>query len=216
MAKRKKFDAPKLPSTGGRPAIDWALLFDLWVVGQTPKRDFLLQYGLSTTSGTVRANTKHWTQAAKAGERDAAKIRLEQRTQEEKERVTKKDGPQGVWEFVMQCRQGQALDDWKTAQAVRSHIKMLLQSNVHVREGSDPTTTLTARGLKDISEALERVQKVQRLALGMSTDNIGVSNPGQGDNDPNVENLGDGSCPVFVVEVNDQGKFKRARPRQVR
>lgn len=214
MAKTKKMNLPKLPSTGGRPAIDWAMLFDLWVVSNKPKRDFLLQFGLSTTSGHTRAQTQHWTQDAKKAEHDAARIRLEQRADEVKELGKNKAMPQGIWEFVMQCRQGQAGEDWKTAQAVRSHIKMLLQASVIVHEGHDPTTTLTARGLKDIAEALERVQKVQRLALGMSTDNVGVADPGTGDS--NVEDLGDGSCPVFVVEVNDNGKFKRARPRQVR
>ncbi len=211
MTRRKNIEAPKLPSTGGRSAIDWGILFDLWVIGQTPKRDFLLKYGLSTTSGQVRKMTKHWTQDAKKAELEVARIRLDQRAADEKAKGTARE-PRGIWEFVQQCRQGQAGEDWRTAQAVRSHVKMLLQQGLE-QTADGPRTLMSARELTNIAEALEKVQRIQRLALGMSTDNIGVADSS---GDSNVEDVGDGSCPIFLVEVNDAGKFKRARPRQVR
>jgi hypothetical protein len=57
------------------------------------------------------------------------------------------------------------------------------------------------------------VQRIQRLSLGMSTENVGVDRP---EENVNVEKSTDGDgpqLPVYVVEMSRGGKFVRARLR---
>lgn len=213
MGKSKTKPPPMAWQPGpGRKAVDWGLLQDLWIISGKPKRDFLGQYGISLASTHTRAQVAKWGKEVNVATKEAARLRLEQRAQSDKT-LPQEDG--GLWQFVMQMRKGQAGEDWKTAQAVRQHVKMIIQQATTHEPGQTPRTTLNSRELCNLAEALERIQKIQRLALGMSTENIGIDHPNQDDDGPAIDQTQEYTGPVFVVEVSDSGKFKRARPRQI-
>lgn len=118
---------------------------------------------------------------------------------------------------IFDFRKNQALSDFKLADNIKTHIKIYLNNSVtrHVdSNGREKVeTNLTTSQIRQIVYALEGVQKIQRLALGMTTENIGI--------EPHLINAletsqnADDNCPVFEVQVNKDGKFEKARPTQV-
>ena len=116
----------------------------------------------------------------------------------------------GLWQIVQQWRAGQAESDWSTANNIRQHLKLILNQAIIKDDNGNPKTKLSPRDLVNVADALETLQKVQRLALGMSTENVGVDRPDDGSHvDTGDDELG---CPIFEVQISDNGKFKRARP----
>jgi hypothetical protein len=193
----------------GRPSIDWAALFHEWVKSRKRKAEFLRSKGIDPGSGSSIRNTRDWTMAAKG----AAAI-----VQKAAEPVIE-DTINELWQIVQQWRRKQAEFDYKTADNVRLHVQAILREKIS--QIVDPETgktvarsKLKASELMNLTRALESVQRIQRLALGMSTENIGVDRI---DPDTHVEKQepDDQTGPVFIVEVNKNGRFIRPRPRQV-
>lgn len=125
--------------------------------------------------------------------------------------------PRTSWNKVLDWRANQANHDWKTSDTIRMHIALVLKhglQKIRVDGRDEWATTLKPGDIRQLAMAAADVQRVQRLALGMSTDNIGVDSP-----DSNVEKAvesADGTKPanLFVVEMTKGGKFTRARPRR--
>jgi hypothetical protein len=124
------------------------------------------------------------------------------------------------WEFVVRHRGEQAVADWLEADAVRAHIAATLEAGWQIRHEQGLGTAealegkiskLTAVELKQLASALAVVQRVQRLALGLSTDNVGVDAPYAPVETAAGERRG---MPVFAVEMAG-GKFVSPRPRRV-
>ena len=200
----KKMEPPKRRNTGGRPAIDWPKLYDEWSGSGLPIRDFLDKYGLSLKSSTTRAMVSGWRRGD-----TAAKKRMEHVA---KMQNPNKVEPSNLWQIVQQWRAGQAETDYKTANAIRQHINALLSRGVLTNADGKIESKLSPRDLINLADAAATVQKMQRLALGMTTDNVGVAQP----DESHVDQTDDApDCPIFVVEVSDSGKFKRARPKQI-
>lgn len=126
------------------------------------------------------------------------------------------------WQMVQKWRQKQAADDYRTTDTIRSHVKLLLKNSIEkvtVTDDDGVTKTefvskLTPQDLRALSHTTEALQRVQRLALGLSTENIGVevgsSEATEGNNEDTNE------IPTFEVEINRNGKFVRSRPRRLK
>jgi len=198
---------PMIHGGGGRPAINYAAFFELWVKSDLTKKDFFKEYGMNPNAGNIRRNTKHWTKHSKALRKAAIENGAD------KVAVTESES---LYQMVMQWRSGQARSDYEITEAIKVHIKMILNHGVTKQADGSTVSSLKPSELKAIAGALESVQKVQRLALGMSTENVGVDFPEPDSNVETPEQIDDGpKIPVFVVEVSESGKFKRARPRQI-
>lgn len=78
-------------------------------------------------------------------------------------------------------------------------------------------TTFSPSDLARIAQVAESVQKIQRLSLGMSTENVGMDRP---EDTSHIEKTAqpastDPQLPTYVVEMSRGGKFVRSRPRLV-
>jgi hypothetical protein len=202
---KKNNNSKVLPFRNGR-AIDWELLFNEWVKSRKPRAQFLRDNGLDPGSGNVKRATNQWTADIKFAHKKTKKAGL---------KATRPVAEiADIWQIIQQWRKGQAINDYKAAEAIRNHVELILKSGLEVVEvGSKKVKRVTLKpvDLKHLAECIEKLQRIQRLALGMSTDNIGVD---IGETDSRVEQVTD-DCPVFAVEVNKNGKFIRPRPRQV-
>lgn len=183
-----------------KTSIKWDQLFDEWLGSGLSKEDFLQNKGFSKTAAQEKSQS--WVRDVKKANYYAAKASSKMTD------VT--DDANELWQIVQGFRRNQALTDYKTAEAIRTHCKMMLQ-NATIRSVKDGRevfeTALKANELRALAHTIELVQKVQRLALGMSTENIGIDGKLEIDKDT------DEHVPVFEVQVGQNGKFLPARPR---
>jgi hypothetical protein len=197
-----------MTKTGGRPAVNYELLFDEWVKSGLHRVAFLESYGLDPKSPTVRRKTKSWnrdTQAAqKAMKRTNAYDKGTPRPQQEIAEM---------WQLVQGWRRGQAGKDFECAEKLRQHLDSLLAQHLKIVDG-EMISKLTPTSLGRLADTAAKIQRMQRLALGMSTDNVGI--PILPEPETHVEGEQQTSdVPVYVVEVNKDGKFIRSKPRQI-
>lgn len=204
--------------------IDWDQLFDQWLKSNLPRAQFLRAKGMDPTNPTVKQRTRAWNRnrgdtkkiienLKEATDGLSAEIQLNADYAPED---MKSSDSRTLWGIVQTFRKHQFFKDYRTADKIREHITLML--NQHMKGLMDPEgkkTTLKAIDIKHLSEALAQLQKVQRLAIGLSTDNIGVSVDDDTAGDNTVEPSANNDGPIFVVEVLDNGRFKQARPRQV-
>lgn len=205
--KKDKKNPPKQHGNVGRSPIDWTQLYHMWLKSGMAKPEFLEQFGISLKSAKTKMMIAAWS-------------RDERTTATKMQNLnTLVNGPASdshvasLWQVVQQWRAGQAESDFKSADAIRTHVKLML-NNGFVRDGNgNVQTKLTPSQINSLADTLAVVQKIQRLALGMSTENVGVDKP----MDTHIEQPtgADSDIPVFVVEINDQGKFIRPRPKLV-
>lgn len=192
----------KQPGQPGRPPVAWDQLYNEWLKSKKTKREFLTEYGFSLQSSTVKQMIAAWSRDEKTSRARMGRLVKSQQTPEKH--------ISGLWQVVQQWRAGQAEADWKTADNIRSHLKLILNNAVVMDDDGKPHSKLTPRDLVNVADALETLQKVQRLALGMSTENVGVDRPDDGSHvESGDDELG---VPIFEVQISDNGKFKRARP----
>lgn len=113
-----------------------------------------------------------------------------------------------IWQIIAQWRQKQAENDYKLADVIRLHCKVILKNNLRStrdRNGNQSyESDLKPNELLSIARVAETVQKIQRLALGLSTENIGIESN-------NRETTGEDNIPIFEVQVNQNGKFIKVR-----
>ncbi len=110
-----------------------------------------------------------------------------------------------LFKHIETLKKRQAISDHEAIEKLR-HALMAKVNNPNV----------TTNELAMISKAMEICQKIQRIALGMEGNETGqesLSNKPEEDK-TNVETPE--NVPTFVVEMNDNGKFKRLKPRRVK
>jgi hypothetical protein len=198
---------PKIHGNLGRSPIDWTQLYHMWLKSGMAKPEFLDQFGLSLKSSKVKGMIAAWSR-------------------DERTTATKMQNLMGVtqgpvsdshvaslWQVVQQWRAGQAESDFKTADMIRAHVKLILNQGFIKDADGNVQSKLSPNQINSLADSLAIIQKVQRLALGMSTENVGVDRPV----DTHIEQPtgSDSDIPVFVVEINDAGKFVRPRPKLV-
>jgi len=207
-----------IKGTNGRPAINWTELFDSWCKSGKSKSKFLRDIGIDPGSGNAKRNTRTWTQdtreAVEAG-KDVVKAPESTSTGTIRPYVPSLDMAE-LWQIVQGWRKGQAVADYQAADEIRAMVRALISESMVKRRRKGETvevTSLKAQELRALAVTLDKIQRIQRLALGMSTDNLGVELPSP-ETDVPVAPEEDG-VPVFIVEINKDGRFIRPKPRQV-
>lgn len=199
----------KLPTikTRGRPAIDWESLYAEWVerTDDISPSDFITEYGLNPQDKQHMARIRMWVKDVIATEEN---LRNGMPTIRDA-----KGGFSPSYDLIRMWRRRQATADFRLAEKIRAHANMILDTALYLKEDDEGNQTVHTKmrphELKHLTDVMEGLQKSQRLALGMSTENVGIA-------EDELEEDGktkDGR--VFVVEVNKNGKFIRPRPRQV-
>lgn len=129
------------------------------------------------------------------------------------------------WQVIKAWRTKQAVEDWKGADQARMAIKLILKDSVQKVTGTDGRetfkTTLKPHEVRQITQALGEIQRIQRLSIGLSTENVGLDHmpdphqDGQGHIEKDVTPQ-EQPLPTFIVEMSSRGKFLRPRPRRVK
>jgi hypothetical protein len=193
---------------------NWEDLFTRWVKSGLKKDEFLKAEGINPNGMIAKKKTETWLTDLK---KTAEVLRKEAKDDQIDQAIAALDGEQSkpapghvlkeIWQIVMQWRGKQAESDYKLADVIRLHAKVLLKNSmitkIDVNGKEVVMSTLRPADLVSLAKVAETVQRVQRLALGLSTENIGV--------DRNLEIDTQDNIPVFEVQVNDKGKFVNIR-----
>lgn len=226
----------------GRPKHSWDTLYVNWRTANfPPKGQWLRGLGINPSNGATVRGTRGWDARrcndlgldpiarSTGGRRAPKKVYLEptspipDATPPGRATPVSEVKPLAIpsdWETIRSWRRKQAGDDYRTADTVRSICKMILKNSIErvttESGGQDLRTTLKPHEVRAITDALNGVQRMQRLALGMSTENVGVDSPVT-PQDSHVEKNKDETpdIPTFVVEMSSKGKFLLPRPRRV-
>jgi hypothetical protein len=183
---------------------DWQKLHDLWIKDAYYERLslFLVSQGVDPDELYVRAKTKTWAQTKEITLQ--AKAALQKNLDENSFNAIR----ERVLTDIRRWRIEQCRTDYIAAARIKETIcahleRMISEDNVKTFE------------LINLAKALESVQRVQRLALGMSTDNIGVEDARKIAEDAAGDSMEKDDVPTFEVAVNEAGKFKRLRPTRI-
>ena len=190
---------------------DWDELFAEWVKSGMKKSDFLKKKGINPNGMIARRRTDGWhldiSRARKILRTEESDIDMQIKIMEQAtNEVAPKEALKEIWQIVQQWREKQAENDYKLADIIRIHAKVLLKNNLVYRQteqgAEEVVSKLKPNDLLAICKVAETVQKIQRLALGLSTENIGVDSGVKADED---------NVPIFEVQVNSDGKFVSIR-----
>ena len=198
MAAKGLEEPPRKSVNGRRPQIDWDTLLKQWILSGMDRDPFLAKFGLHAEQAYVKKGIKLWPKV------DEEHRTVRQIMKPHIEEVAE------VWSLVRGHRKKQAISDFETAEALRNHVKLILTKAVAVGENGETITKLKPADCANLARTLIDIQRVQRLALGMSTENVGVDRPDDGSHvETGDDEMG---VPIFEVQISDNGKFKRARP----
>jgi hypothetical protein len=193
---------------------DWEDLFARWARSGLKKNEFLKKEGINPNGMIAKRKTEGWY----VDVTKASRILRGQSKEDEVETVLKamdaKDDPlppgnalKEIWQIVQTWRQKQSEHDYRLADVIRLHCKVLLKNSLSSKMNKDGSETMISNlkpnDLLSIARIAETVQRVQRLALGLSTENIGVDRGIEVDNNENV--------PIFEVQMSENGKFVNVR-----
>lgn len=240
---------PRKKGTGkrGRKPRDWEGLFQEWAHSKLSRTDFLEGKGLNIKTGSVHSATKDWERRLAqlaVGARETFAAQTGAMPEEEQTvaaqapvavtpEVTQAVGRDALdarpeaspssWQVVQQWRRKQVMEDYKSAESVRMHVKLILKHSLAQQAGEggkvEFRTLLKPHEVRQLTQALGDCQRIQRLALGLSTENVGVDLPSSAGEDQHVEKNvtpSEEPIPTFVVEMSRGGKFMRPRPRRVK
>jgi hypothetical protein len=226
---------------------DWDDLFKRWAVSGLSKSEFLQRNNINVRYGSVMRNTRTWyprleeirsktlqTVGAYHAQEHVREV-VDAKPEADREAVAKELGidlseikteaQPSTWQVIAKWRSRQAIDDWRLADQIRTQIRIILKNAVKRKvsiddagnQVTDYSTSLSPHELRALTTAVESIQRVQRLALGLSTDNVGVNFPMPVDSDDKgKEKPEDRVIPIFQVRMNRAGRFEASRPRQVR
>lgn len=205
---------PPMIKTGGRPSVDWPKLREIWETDRCfyTLKEFLLAYRLNPDTKITKIHTKEWEQKNP----NVVQVVLSDADEElEIETVPIVDEDvEKLAAMIRHWRSKQSQSDFILAQKIKDIIEMKI--NYLLEE--DPSRVKSYE-VVNLTNALQTTQRIQRLALGMSTENVGVEDArklAQGELG-SVENASDeDDVPTFEVAMNENGKFKRLRPARVK
>lgn len=127
-----------------------------------------------------------------------------------------------MWNAFLIWRRDQGAFDYLTAEKLRLHLTAILEQNLEsrfIREKGQKkeihTSKLTGAELARLADVALKIQHIQRLALGLSTENLGFEVATKGNESHIEQKKGEDGLPIFVVEMSRGGKFQRVRPRLV-
>ena len=193
----------------GRPnKYNWDEIYKEFLKSGLTKKEFCKIHGISPTNKEVR----FWKVQT-----------LEARLAIEKELKKRSEGePQQLIDLIASVKQwalGLAPKHYRASQTLRLHAEIYLEEHFKKDEtGVITGTKLHPRELNRLANVLAICQKMERLACGLSTENVLIPDTAGAEKGKHVGGEGEQTAlpkrgPVFVVEVNQSGKFLRPRPR---
>lgn len=192
---------------------DWDELYKEFIASGMSKARFLRSKGIDTTHVAARAwTTKVWK--AKAALKEA----MQDREADTPKQLADLLGIVETWSM------GLAQKHYNAANMLRVHAEIYIEKNLEIKGGQITGTQLSPRDMNALATVLSSCQKMERLALGLSTENVAANHsaptaPAAGAGEPaNTDNTMEAETneprgAVFIVEVNQDGKFMRPRPR---
>ena len=88
--------------------------------------------------------------------------------------MNQKEIRETITQKIIRWRESQALADWRTAERLRRYIISRLV-RVEQFEQEHEYSALDTTGIRQIAAAMVDLQKMQRLALGLSSENLGFN-----------------------------------------
>lgn len=189
---------------------DWEELYKEFVDSALSLREFLEEKGINSTSPHVKAKTHWWRKSLTETQKYLATLGSRLWGGDKHAQI------ENIWELLMQWREKSAMTHYRWAHAAGVHVELMLQKAAEIDADGNPVATkLDPKELNALVAAMERIQKIQRIALGLSADNPGVVPPQKPDEGHIEKQDTEQDGPVFVVTVNERGKFSTPRPRIV-
>ena len=183
----------------------WDNLYREWLRSGMEIPPFLRSRGHNPNSAIARQKTKNWVLDVSIDndkidhEMEKANHIVDAMPARKEKTITE------IWQMVQGWRHNQAESDYKLADNIRLHCKIILKNSIvkTIDNGQERfDTSLKPSELLSISKIAETIQRIQRLAVGLSTENVGI--------DHNVE-IENNSVPIFEVQMGKNGKFVQIR-----
>jgi|AntAceMinimDraft_13_1070369.scaffolds.fasta_scaffold13048_2 hypothetical protein len=191
--------------------IDWGTLEKMWMAQTryTTVQSYLISFGLDPTKRRFKEITKYWEGKEFAS---AEAKKLLDRTL--KNKAIPEDYEEKVSQVMSMIRTWRALQAEKDYELGNELRDLVMYQISKLKEKCAEGKEIRTFDILNLTKILETVQRVQRLSLGMSTDNVGIEDA----RDLAEQQTGidpKDTTPIFEVEVNNHGKFTRMRPRRV-
>ena len=194
---------------------DWDALGIEWRSSGMSKSAFLRGKNIDPNSGNARRQMAKWTNS----EEEVVSVieKAKKLKNDQKKKFTLKQIKE-FWALIEGFRADQAVADYKLAETIRSHLRMKLRDGLSFRKekGKEvPLSKLSHQQLSTYLLCLERAQRIQRLALGLTTGDTGIDEKVLDTSDkPKIDE--EEFENIYVCEVSKDGKFKRPRPRKIK
>ena len=194
---------------------DWEKLGQEWRQSGVSKTEFLRSRNIDPNSGNARRQSSKWT---KNDEEITEVIEKAKKLKDSHKKKLNQKQLQEFWTLIEGFRADQATSDYKLAETIRAHLRMKLRDGLAFKKekGKEvPISKLSHQQLSTYLLCLERAQRVQRLALGLTVGDTGIDEKAlDEDNTPQVDQ--EEFENIYVCEVSKDGKFKRPRPRKLK
>lgn len=200
--KDRKLLPPYTKDTKDKPVIDWDALTNMYLHQNMTAKDFLAQFR------NIDMSKKRSLQFLK-------KFEDERNKQRSKNYYLRRN--------VQSLADNNLIDDTsmfrhiellKTRQALKDYDAVEVVQHAFLAKARSPHVTINE--LAVISKGLEICQKIQRIALGMEGNETGQE-PLQNKPDEDKSNVETpDNTPTYVVQMNDNGKFKTLKPRRIK
>jgi len=194
---------------------DWEKLGQEWRESGMTKTAFLRSKSIDPLAGNSRKHMAEWTKK----DEDIKEVieKAKKLKDSRKKKITLKQIKE-FWALIEGFRADQAVSDYNLAETIRAHLRMKLRDGLAFKKekGKEvPISKLSHQQLSTYLLCLERAQRVQRLALGLTVGDTGIDEKAlDEDNTPQVDQ--EEFENIYVCEVSKDGKFKRPRPRKLK
>lgn len=194
---------------------DWDQLKKEWLASGETKASFLRRLSIPLNSVATKSATREWVEELKLAHTTLARAYLAEVGNSKIYDIVDlipAEVELGSWASILSLRSKQAIKDYQSAELLRAHCDLILSKSLgaeSVDESEVDSTSLSPSNLRAIAATMESIQKVQRLSLGMSTDNVGADTlkSEEGAVDDSEKNT-----PVFEIQMKKNGKFTSVRP----
>lgn len=143
-----------------KASIDWPAIRLEYVNGSMTYAELAARHGLKDGTVRQRGNREKWDEQRNAVTRHVTQAAQGELTETRIDELREFNGA-----------------DLKLARAIREAAVTMLEAGVTRDESNGEPIPLSPRDLNAIAKAAESAQKVGRLALGVSTDNLGHGGP---------------------------------------
>jgi hypothetical protein len=179
----------------------WDELYRDFLLQDMNKRDFLTSRGIPQEHAITRSKTLNWGRNTKMARNNLRFLGNKYINLGVGREVAQ------ILELVKTWKNDLSVNHYKAAQLCLAHAELALAEGLELdTNGNAIRSKLTSRTLKDLTNVIGEVQKIQRTALGLPGETTGVITADVTKKDNARPDF------VFNVMVNENGKFVNPRP----